>query len=108
MTLTRRVFLTTGTATAAMAAGTPGSRLRHAGNRAQCAIRIQPSRCSIRFARYRLGLAAVERLATGFRWSEGPVWFGDGRFLLWSDIPNNRMMKWEEETGGERLSQALE
>ncbi len=33
------------------------------------------------------------------RWSEGPVWFGDGRFLLWSDIPNNRMMKWEEETG---------
>ncbi|MGH8066903.1 MAG: SMP-30/gluconolactonase/LRE family protein [Candidatus Entotheonellia bacterium] len=51
------------------------------------------------FSRYRLGLAAVERLATGFRWSEGPVWFGDGRFLLWSDIPNNRMMKWEEETG---------
>ena len=52
-----------------------------------------------RFAKYRLALAAVERLATGFRWSEGPVWFGDGRVLLWSDIPNNRMMKWEEETG---------
>src|SRR4030095_12185889 len=51
------------------------------------------------FAKYRLNLAAVERLATGFRWSEGPVWFGDGRFLLWSDIPNNRVMKWEEETG---------
>ena len=30
---------------------------------------------------------------------EGPVWFGDGRFLLWSDIPNNRIMKWDEETG---------
>jgi gluconolactonase len=43
--------------------------------------------------------AAVERLATGFRWAEGPVWFGDGRHLLWSDIPNNRIMKWEEETG---------
>jgi len=43
--------------------------------------------------------AAVERLATGFRWAEGPVWFGDGRYLLWSDIPNNRIMKWEEETG---------
>jgi gluconolactonase len=41
----------------------------------------------------------VERLATGCRWAEGPVWFGDGRFLLWSDIPNNRMLKWEEETG---------
>src|SRR5262245_13701938 len=51
------------------------------------------------FAKYRLALAAVERLATGFRWAEGPVWFGDGRFLLWSDIPNNRIMKWEEETG---------
>ena len=51
------------------------------------------------FEQYRLRLASVERLATGCRWSEGPVWFGDGRFLLWSDIPNNRVMKWEEETG---------
>ena len=51
------------------------------------------------FAKYRLNLAAVERIAHGFRWAEGPVWFGDGRYLLWSDIPNNRMMKWEEETG---------
>jgi gluconolactonase len=51
------------------------------------------------FAKYRLAQAAVERLATGFRWAEGPVWFGDGRFLLWSDIPNDRIMKWEEETG---------
>jgi gluconolactonase len=41
----------------------------------------------------------VERIATGCRWAEGPVWFGDGRFLLWSDIPNNRILKWEEETG---------
>ncbi len=52
-----------------------------------------------RFLRYRLVSAAVERLATGMRWAEGPVWFGDGRYLLWSDIPNNRIMKWEEETG---------
>ena len=51
------------------------------------------------FAGLRIGNAAVERLATGFRWCEGPVWFGDGRYLLWSDIPNNRIMKWEEETG---------
>ena len=43
--------------------------------------------------------AAVERLATGSRWAEGPVWFGDGRYLLWSDIPNNRIMRWDEETG---------
>jgi gluconolactonase len=52
-----------------------------------------------RFLKYRLHAAAVERLATGFRWVEGPVWFGDGRYLLFSDIPNNRIMRWEEETG---------
>ena len=52
-----------------------------------------------RFDRYRIFSAAVERLHTGCRWSEGPVWFGDGRYLLWSDIPNNRILKWEEETG---------
>jgi gluconolactonase len=51
------------------------------------------------FARYRLPLASVERLYTGCRWSEGPVWFGDGRYLLWSDIPNNRILRWDEETG---------
>jgi gluconolactonase len=51
------------------------------------------------FDRLRLALASVERLATGCRWSEGPVWFGDGRFLLWSDVPGNRIMRWEEETG---------
>jgi gluconolactonase len=52
-----------------------------------------------RFDRCRLKLARIERLATGFRWCEGPVWFGDQRALLWSDIPNNRMMRWDEETG---------
>lgn len=52
-----------------------------------------------RFQRYRLGSAIVERLWTGARWAEGPVWFGDGRFLLFSDIPNNRMLRWSEETG---------
>ena len=43
--------------------------------------------------------AAVERLYTGCRWAEGPVYFGDGRYLLWSDIPNQQILKWEEETG---------
>src|SRR5690242_20873539 len=50
------------------------------------------------FAKYRLPLASVERLATGMRWSEGPVWFGDQRCVLWSDIPNNRILRWDEET----------
>src|SRR6266542_2728578 len=48
------------------------------------------------FAKYRLALAGVERLATGMRWCEGPVYFGDARCLLWSDIPNNRIMRWED------------
>jgi gluconolactonase len=50
------------------------------------------------FDRFRV-LGGIERLATGCRWAEGPVWFGDGRYLLWSDIPNDRILKWEEETG---------
>lgn len=52
-----------------------------------------------RFEKYRVGNAAIERLYTGARWSEGPVWFGDGRYLVWSDIPNNRMLRWLEQTG---------
>lgn len=51
------------------------------------------------FAKLRLRTAAVEKLASGFRWAEGPVWFGDQRCLIWSDIPNNRMLRWDEQTG---------
>jgi gluconolactonase len=51
------------------------------------------------FARYRIFSATLEQLATGFRWAEGPVWFGDGRYLLFSDIPNNRIVRWDEVTG---------
>ena len=52
-----------------------------------------------RFEPYWIKLAAVEQIATGMRWAEGPVWFGDQRCLLWSDIPNNRIMRWDDETG---------
>lgn len=41
----------------------------------------------------------VERLWTGARWCEGPAWFAAGRYLVWSDIPNNRMMRWDETDG---------
>lgn len=51
------------------------------------------------FAKYRLFSAAVERLATGFRWAEGPAWFGGGRYLLCSDIPNDRILRWDETDG---------
>jgi gluconolactonase len=49
--------------------------------------------------RFNVGTGAIERLATGFRWCEGPVYFRDLRCLIWSDIPNNRMMRWNEEDG---------
>ena len=51
------------------------------------------------FLKYRLFAASVERLATGCRWMEGPVWVGDGRYLLASDIANNRIVRWDEATG---------
>jgi gluconolactonase len=47
----------------------------------------------------RQGNAAIERIAHGFRWAEGPVYFRDGGYLLWSDIPNNRIMRWLEDDG---------
>lgn len=46
-----------------------------------------------------IGHARVERLWTGARWSEGPAWFPAGRYLVWSDIPNNRLMRWDETDG---------
>ncbi len=52
-----------------------------------------------RFAPVMLGHAAIERIVTGCRFTEGPVWFGDTRQLLVSDIPNDRIMRWDEETG---------
>lgn len=51
------------------------------------------------FGTYVLGNAPVKQLATGFDWVEGPVWFGDADCLLFSDIPNNRIMRWSPETG---------
>jgi gluconolactonase len=46
-----------------------------------------------------IGHAKVERLWTGGRWLEGPAYFAAGRYLVWSDIPNNRIMRWDETDG---------
>lgn len=51
------------------------------------------------FREYMVSSAKVEQIATGCRWAEGPVWLGDMRMLLWSDIPNNAVMRWDEQTG---------
>jgi gluconolactonase len=52
-----------------------------------------------RFKSLIIGIAHLDKLADGCIWAEGPVWFADGGYLLWSDIPNNRMLRWTPETG---------
>ena len=52
-----------------------------------------------RFEKYKLGNTPIQRLHTGTLWAEGPAWNAVGRYLLWSDIPNNRQMRWLEEDG---------
>ena len=56
-----------------------------------------------RFANLIDPVAFLEKLHDGNRWAEGPVWFADLRCLIWSDIPNDRMLKWEEETASVSL-----
>ena len=58
------------------------------------------------FRGLRLYSASVEQLFTGCRWAEGPVWFGDGRYLLFSDIPNNRILRWDETSGATSVFRA--
>jgi gluconolactonase len=59
-----------------------------------------------KFLALRLFSAGVEQLYTGCRWSEGPVWFGDGRFVLWSDIPNDRILRWDDCSGSTSVFRA--
>jgi gluconolactonase len=52
-----------------------------------------------RFAAVAQGAGPLQRLCTGAVWSEGPVWLKEDASLLWSDIPNNRMLRWHERDG---------
>src|ERR1700704_408723 len=96
MQITRRNLLTTGASAVTAPAAAPAfaaweESTRYPDPRVQI---LDPS-----FARYRVVQASVERLYTGARWSEGPVWMADWRGVLWSDIPNNRILRWDEATG---------
>jgi gluconolactonase len=51
------------------------------------------------FAKYRIYSSTIEQVATGFRWAEGPAYSSKGGYLLFSDIPNNRIMKFDEASG---------
>jgi gluconolactonase len=52
-----------------------------------------------KFAKYKIGNTPIQRLCTGMLWAEGPAWCGQGRYLVWSDIPNNRQMRWLDDDG---------
>lgn len=52
-----------------------------------------------RFARFAMGNVHLDKLYTGCRWAEGPAYFPAGRYLVWSDIPNDRMMRFDETDG---------
>lgn len=56
-----------------------------------------------RFSKFIIPVCNLERLHQGTLWAEGPVYFADGRFLVWSDIPNDRMLRWEEQSGAVTL-----
>ena len=51
------------------------------------------------FTQYVQGNTPIQRLWTGALWSEGPAWNGQGRYLVWSDIPNNRQLRWLDDNG---------
>src|SRR5499427_2492940 len=51
------------------------------------------------FAKYKIGNTPIQRLWTGALWAEGPAWNGQGRYLVWSDIPNDRQLRWLEDDG---------
>ena len=52
-----------------------------------------------RFAKYKVGNTPIQRLYVGTLWAEGCAWSGAGRYLVWSDIPNDRQLRWMEEDG---------
>jgi len=52
-----------------------------------------------RFDKIKIGNTPIQRLYTGTLWSEGPAWNGVGRYLIWSDIPNDRQLRWIEDDG---------
>jgi gluconolactonase len=94
--LGRRSFLT---AAAATLAGT--ALARDYGPSAQPVRYPDPDIVVLdpRFAKYKLGNTPIQRLHTGMLWAEGPAWNGVGKYLLWSDIPNDIQLRWLQDDG---------
>jgi gluconolactonase len=93
----RRSFLVSATA----AALTAEALARDYGRNAQPVRYPDPDIVALdkRFEKYKIGNTAIQRLHTGMLWAEGPAWNGLGRFLLWSDIPNDVQLRWLNEDG---------
>jgi gluconolactonase len=51
------------------------------------------------FAKIKIGNTTIQRVAQGFLWAEGPAWHGGGKYLVWSDIPNDKQYRWIEDDG---------
>src|SRR5262245_17871153 len=101
--LDRRAFLATTARAAAAAAFVPG--LSMAADRdwsGKETVRYPDPDIVVldgRFGKYKLGNTSIQRLHTGALWAEGCAWNGVGRYLVWSDIPNNRQFRWLDEDG---------
>jgi gluconolactonase len=100
--LDRRRFLTTAATAVAGAALAPALAAAERDWTGKNPVRYPDADILVldnRFEKYKIGNTPIQRLHTGTLWAEGPAWNGVGRFLLWSDIPNNRQMRWLEEDG---------
>ncbi len=95
--MNRRGFLT---AAAALAPAALGQKQRDWGSKEPISyLESEVVSLDRKFDKYKLGNTFVQRVWTGALWAEGPAWSGQGRFLVWSDIPNNRQVRWMEEDG---------
>ena len=101
--LGRRTFLAAAAGASAVAAASRAANARDYGPGTQPVRYPDPDVVVIddRFKKYKLGNSAINRLYhnKNMLWAEGPAWNGVGRYLLWSDIPNNVQMRWLEEDG---------
>lgn len=99
--LGRRTFLAGAMSLAGAAAGVAAAGERQFGPGAPPVRYPDPDLVELdkRFAKYKLGNTPIQRLHTGTLWAEGPAWNGVGRYLLWSDIPNDLQMRWLDEDG---------
>lgn len=107
--LSRRALLLSGAAAAtttlapgkAFGQGAAGQTPRDFGSGAPPVRYPDPDIIALdpRFNKYKLGNTPIQRLHTGLLWAEGPAWNAVGKYLLWSDIPNNVQMRWLMEDG---------